>query len=141
MAFGDGGAQAGPESVTGAGAGGGSLGVLPEKGELPAGLGGIQGIPAPLIIFPSTGCGPFCCSRRGACLSAFLMLVLAMLATLLAVATILGRPPRIPGQGGKREAWWLREMGALALPGFSLKWLEWFLMVQTQTPVHVWTQV
>ncbi|MEJ1282670.1 transmembrane protein 59 [Cricetulus griseus] len=43
------------------------------------------------------GCGPFCCSRRGACLSAFLMLVLAMLATLLAVATILGRPPRIPG--------------------------------------------
>ncbi|XP_006503306.1 low-density lipoprotein receptor class A domain-containing protein 1 isoform X3 [Mus musculus] len=43
------------------------------------------------------GCGPLCCSRRGACLSVGLLLLLAMLAALLAVATILGHPPRTPG--------------------------------------------
>ncbi|XP_006503307.1 low-density lipoprotein receptor class A domain-containing protein 1 isoform X4 [Mus musculus] len=42
------------------------------------------------------GCGPLCCSRRGACLSVGLLLLLAMLAALLAVATILGHPPRTP---------------------------------------------
>ncbi|XP_049992133.1 low-density lipoprotein receptor class A domain-containing protein 1 isoform X1 [Alexandromys fortis] len=42
------------------------------------------------------GCGPFCCSHRGACLSAFLLLLTAMLAALLVVATILGRPPHGP---------------------------------------------
>ncbi|XP_060221235.1 low-density lipoprotein receptor class A domain-containing protein 1 [Meriones unguiculatus] len=42
------------------------------------------------------GCGPLCCSRRGACLSLFLLLLLLMLTALLAVATVLGRPPRVP---------------------------------------------
>uniref|UniRef100_A0A8C6H5N1 Low density lipoprotein receptor class A domain containing 1 n=1 Tax=Mus spicilegus TaxID=10103 RepID=A0A8C6H5N1_MUSSI len=42
------------------------------------------------------GCGPLCCSRRGACLSVGLLLLLAILAALLAVATILGHPPRTP---------------------------------------------
>ncbi|XP_026637922.1 low-density lipoprotein receptor class A domain-containing protein 1 [Microtus ochrogaster] len=42
------------------------------------------------------GCGPFCCSRRGVCLSALLLLLMAMLAALLIVATILGRPPHGP---------------------------------------------
>ncbi|GAB1288710.1 Low density lipoprotein receptor class A domain-containing 1 [Apodemus speciosus] len=41
-------------------------------------------------------CGPLCCSRRGACLSVSLLLLLAMLAALLAVATVLGHPPRTP---------------------------------------------
>ncbi|XP_076790650.1 low-density lipoprotein receptor class A domain-containing protein 1 isoform X3 [Arvicanthis niloticus] len=42
------------------------------------------------------GCGPLCCSRRGACLSVSLLLLLAMLAALLVVATVLGRPSRTP---------------------------------------------
>nr|XP_044995335.1 low-density lipoprotein receptor class A domain-containing protein 1 [Jaculus jaculus] len=44
------------------------------------------------------GCSPLCCSRRGAWISAFfLLLLLLMLAALLALATILGRPSRVPG--------------------------------------------
>nr|XP_054092250.1 low-density lipoprotein receptor class A domain-containing protein 1 isoform X3 [Callithrix jacchus] len=43
------------------------------------------------------GCGPLCCSRRGACLSAFLLLLLATLAALIALVTTLGLPSRTPG--------------------------------------------
>ncbi|KAI5139521.1 Low-Density Lipoprotein Receptor Class A Domain-Containing Protein 1 [Manis pentadactyla] len=43
------------------------------------------------------GCSPLCCSRRGACLSAFLLFLLATLAALITLVTILGLPPRIPG--------------------------------------------
>ncbi|XP_066232448.1 low-density lipoprotein receptor class A domain-containing protein 1 isoform X1 [Saccopteryx leptura] len=43
------------------------------------------------------GCSPLCCSRRGACLSIFVLLLLATLAALIAVVTILGPPPRTPG--------------------------------------------
>uniref|UniRef100_A0A8P0TIS6 Low density lipoprotein receptor class A domain containing 1 n=2 Tax=Canis lupus familiaris TaxID=9615 RepID=A0A8P0TIS6_CANLF len=43
------------------------------------------------------GHGPLCCLRRGACLSAFLLLLLVTLAALIALVTILGRPPRTPG--------------------------------------------
>ncbi|XP_019812985.2 low-density lipoprotein receptor class A domain-containing protein 1 isoform X8 [Bos indicus] len=42
-------------------------------------------------------CSPCCCSRRGACLSAFLMLLLTALAALIALVAILGPPPRTPG--------------------------------------------
>eukprot|EP00073_Rattus_norvegicus_P047116 XP_017449271.1 PREDICTED: low-density lipoprotein receptor class A domain-containing protein 1 isoform X3 [Rattus norvegicus] len=42
------------------------------------------------------GCGPLCYSRRGACLSVFLLLLLAMLAALLLIVTILGHPQRTP---------------------------------------------
>ncbi|KAL6038824.1 hypothetical protein STEG23_026994, partial [Scotinomys teguina] len=66
-------------------------GPLPTKGESESNpAAGRQARPG------GEGCGPFCCSRRGACLSAFLMLLLAMLASLLVVATVLGRPTRIP---------------------------------------------
>ncbi|XP_055484947.1 low-density lipoprotein receptor class A domain-containing protein 1 isoform X1 [Psammomys obesus] len=41
-------------------------------------------------------CGPLCCSRPGARLSLFLLLLLLMLTALLAVATVLGRPPQVP---------------------------------------------
>ncbi|XP_057567508.1 low-density lipoprotein receptor class A domain-containing protein 1 isoform X11 [Hippopotamus amphibius kiboko] len=41
-------------------------------------------------------CRLFCCSRRGACLSAFLLLLLATLAALIALVVILGPPPRTP---------------------------------------------
>ncbi|XP_035882029.1 low-density lipoprotein receptor class A domain-containing protein 1 isoform X2 [Phyllostomus discolor] len=40
------------------------------------------------------GCGPFCCSRRGTCLSASLLLLLATLAALIALIAIFGSPPR-----------------------------------------------
>ncbi|XP_045655444.1 low-density lipoprotein receptor class A domain-containing protein 1 isoform X1 [Ursus americanus] len=43
------------------------------------------------------GCGPLCCSRQGACLSAFLLLLLVTLAALIALVAILGLPPRTPG--------------------------------------------
>ncbi|XP_073934044.1 low-density lipoprotein receptor class A domain-containing protein 1 isoform X2 [Castor canadensis] len=43
------------------------------------------------------GCGPFCCSRRGACLSAFVLLLLAMLTALLVLVAILGFPSCTPG--------------------------------------------
>ncbi|XP_025767896.1 low-density lipoprotein receptor class A domain-containing protein 1 isoform X1 [Puma concolor] len=43
------------------------------------------------------GFGSLCCSRRGACLSAFLLLLLVTLAALIALVTILGLPPRTPG--------------------------------------------
>ncbi|XP_073752813.1 low-density lipoprotein receptor class A domain-containing protein 1 isoform X1 [Callorhinus ursinus] len=43
------------------------------------------------------GCGPLCCSSRGACLSAFLLLLLVTLAALITLVTILGLPPRTPG--------------------------------------------
>ncbi|NIG60967.1 low-density lipoprotein receptor class A domain-containing protein 1 [Pontoporia blainvillei] len=39
---------------------------------------------------------PFCCSCRGVCLSAFLMLLLATLAALIALVAILGPPPHTP---------------------------------------------
>ncbi|XP_045712344.1 low-density lipoprotein receptor class A domain-containing protein 1 isoform X1 [Phyllostomus hastatus] len=45
---------------------------------------------------PTAGCGPFCCSRRGACLSASLLLLLATLAALIALIAIFGSPPRTP---------------------------------------------
>ncbi|KAJ8779663.1 hypothetical protein J1605_012547 [Eschrichtius robustus] len=41
-------------------------------------------------------CSPFCCSCRGACLSAFLMLLLATLAALIALVAIRGPPPHTP---------------------------------------------
>lgn len=97
MALGDSGGLAGPECH-------GLALMLPDEGGLPAGLGGVlRGLLCFFTVFPSTGCGPFCCSRRGACLLAFLLLLMAMLAALLVVATILGRPPHGPGQGDKRE--------------------------------------
>ncbi|KAM7100041.1 low-density lipoprotein receptor class A domain-containing protein 1 isoform 4-T4 [Molossus nigricans] len=43
------------------------------------------------------GCSALCCSRRGACLSAFVLLLLATLAALMALVSILGPPPRTPG--------------------------------------------
>ncbi|KAL4832066.1 hypothetical protein H8958_019189 [Nasalis larvatus] len=43
------------------------------------------------------GCGPLCCSCRGACLSASLLFLLATLAALIALVTILGLPSRTPG--------------------------------------------
>ncbi|XP_070642597.1 low-density lipoprotein receptor class A domain-containing protein 1 isoform X1 [Bos indicus] len=46
---------------------------------------------------PPANCSPCCCSRRGACLSAFLMLLLTALAALIALVAILGPPPRTPG--------------------------------------------
>ncbi|XP_070224095.1 low-density lipoprotein receptor class A domain-containing protein 1 isoform X2 [Bos mutus] len=45
----------------------------------------------------TSDCSPCCCSRRGACLSAFLMLLLTALAALIALVAILGPPPRTPG--------------------------------------------
>ncbi|XP_045403920.1 low-density lipoprotein receptor class A domain-containing protein 1 isoform X2 [Lemur catta] len=42
------------------------------------------------------GCSPLCCSRRGTCLSASVLLLLATLAALIALVTILGLPPRMP---------------------------------------------
>ena len=74
-------------------------------------------------------CSPFCCSCRGACLSAFLMLLLATLAALIALVAILGPPPRTPGQGGQErvgQTCWegmgtQRDGGKLTLPGFSMK--------------------
>ncbi|XP_045060238.1 low-density lipoprotein receptor class A domain-containing protein 1 isoform X3 [Desmodus rotundus] len=42
------------------------------------------------------GRAPLCCSRRGACLSAFLLLLLATLAALTALGAIFGTPPRTP---------------------------------------------
>uniref|UniRef100_A0A8C9P7N6 Low density lipoprotein receptor class A domain containing 1 n=1 Tax=Spermophilus dauricus TaxID=99837 RepID=A0A8C9P7N6_SPEDA len=41
-------------------------------------------------------CGP-CCSRRGACLSAFLLFLMAMLAALITLVTIVGLPSRTSG--------------------------------------------
>ncbi|XP_017730017.1 PREDICTED: low-density lipoprotein receptor class A domain-containing protein 1 isoform X3 [Rhinopithecus bieti] len=43
------------------------------------------------------GCGPLCCSCRRACLSASLLFLLATLAALIALVTILGLPSRTPG--------------------------------------------
>ncbi|XP_043317178.1 low-density lipoprotein receptor class A domain-containing protein 1 isoform X2 [Cervus canadensis] len=42
-------------------------------------------------------CSPCCYSRRGVCLSAFLMLLLTTLAALIALVAILGPPSRTPG--------------------------------------------
>ncbi|KAM8956183.1 low-density lipoprotein receptor class A domain-containing protein 1 [Lycaon pictus] len=63
-------------------------------GGAPGGAG--KGDP-PLVSHPTLGHGPLCCLRRGACLSAFLLLLLVTLAALIALVTILGRPPRTPG--------------------------------------------
>lgn len=116
MAFGDDGGQAGPESVM---EGLRMLPlalVLPDSGGLPGEWGGILGESLHLfIVFPSTGCDPLCCSRRGACLSVSLLLLLAMLAALLVLATVLGHPSRTPGQGARKRhgdsspAWLLPE--------------------------------
>ncbi|XP_004448911.1 low-density lipoprotein receptor class A domain-containing protein 1 isoform X2 [Dasypus novemcinctus] len=43
------------------------------------------------------GCSLLCCSRRGACLSAFVLLLLATLAALITLVTFLGLPARMPG--------------------------------------------
>nr|XP_019598328.1 PREDICTED: low-density lipoprotein receptor class A domain-containing protein 1 isoform X2 [Rhinolophus sinicus] len=43
------------------------------------------------------GRSALCCSRRGACLSAFVLLLLATLVALITLVTILGYPPRVPG--------------------------------------------
>lgn len=74
-------------------------------------------------------CSPCCYSRRGACLSAFLMLLLTALAALIALVAILGPPSRTPGQGGQERVgqtcWESRgsteRWGKLILPGFSTK--------------------
>lgn len=69
-----------------------------------------EGIPAPWhwLLHPwfpalTAGRAPLCCSRRGACLSAFLLLLLATLAALTALGAIFGTPPRTPGQGGQER--------------------------------------
>nr|XP_020727114.1 low-density lipoprotein receptor class A domain-containing protein 1 isoform X3 [Odocoileus virginianus texanus] len=49
-------------------------------------------------------CSPCCYSRRGACLSAFLMLLLTTLAALIALVAILGPPSRTPGAAASRPA-------------------------------------
>lgn len=61
--------------------------------------------PPPPGLFPphTAGCGPLCCSRRGACLSASLLFLLATLAAFIALVTILGLPSRTPGQGGQER--------------------------------------
>ncbi|XP_061267857.1 low-density lipoprotein receptor class A domain-containing protein 1 isoform X6 [Bos javanicus] len=51
---------------------------------------------------PPANCSPCCCSRRGACLSAFLMLLLTALAALISLVAILGPPPRTPGLSTQR---------------------------------------
>ncbi|KAK2493811.1 hypothetical protein MC885_006803 [Smutsia gigantea] len=43
------------------------------------------------------GCRPLCCSPRGACLSAFLLFLLATLAALITLVAILGLPQHMPG--------------------------------------------
>lgn len=58
----------------------------------------------PGLVSPHTaGCGPLCCSRRRACLSASLLFLLATLAALIALVTILGLPSRTPGQGSQER--------------------------------------
>ncbi|XP_053511593.1 low-density lipoprotein receptor class A domain-containing protein 1 isoform X2 [Artibeus jamaicensis] len=61
---------------------------------LPGDEGKGQGA-VPCRISPA-GATPLCCSRPGACLSAFLLLLLATLAALIALVTIFGSPPRTP---------------------------------------------
>lgn len=52
------------------------------------------------------GHGPFCRSRQGICLSAFLLLLLVTLAALITLVTILGLPRRTPGQCGHERVGW-----------------------------------
>lgn len=77
-------------------------------GGAPGGAG--KGDP-PLVSHPTLGHGPLCCLRRGACLSAFLLLLLVTLAALIALVTILGRPPRTPGQRGPERVGWTCQEG------------------------------
>lgn len=87
---------------------------------VPGSLGPSAGCSITGFLLHTAGCIAPCCSRRGACLSAFLLLLLAAVAALIALVVIFGSPPRTPGQGGQgrvgQPCWegvgGSREMGA-----------------------------
>ncbi|XP_005878745.1 PREDICTED: low-density lipoprotein receptor class A domain-containing protein 1 [Myotis brandtii] len=78
--------------VTGRARGGGSLGPW-----VPGSLGPSAGCSIAGFLLHTAGCIAPCCSRRGACLSAFVLLLLAAVAALITLVIILGSPPRTPG--------------------------------------------
>ncbi|XP_045439788.1 low-density lipoprotein receptor class A domain-containing protein 1 [Pipistrellus kuhlii] len=73
--------------------------VLPGEGRAGGGgaLGPSAGRSVTGFLLLSAGCVALCCSRRGACLSAFVLLLLAAVAGLIALVVILGSPPHTPG--------------------------------------------
>lgn len=106
----------------------GQLQEGPEEGGSGS-LGPSAGCSIAGFLLHTAGCTASCCSRQGACLSAFVLLLLAAVAALIALVVILGSPPRTPGQGGQgrvgqtcwEEVAGQRNGGTLTLTGFSMK--------------------
>lgn len=101
-------------------------GATYRRGQKRGSLGPSAGCSITGFLLHTAGCRALCCSRRGACFSAFLLLLLATLAALIALVTILGLPPRVPGQVVRlagRRCGAQRDGGHLILTGFSRKWL------------------